>query len=616
MRLISQLPTRERLAASEERLNALKQYLTEEIEDAFSSRSQWDEEMRDLLRQYEGVPKNPVRNFPIENAPNIEITLGAIACDSIYAQMIDLIYTTSPLITVNATNKNFVEHAKAMQRFTNIVATQEAKIRPASEHTALDDVQLGTGAYYIPWIEHVKKTKSSKVTRRGPYVFSVPIEDIIEPGGSYDDPQTLPWIGIRTWSTKSDIIKRVERSRDKGKWDITGIKPAGNKDWVRSRRETLGRTATNSRRMSDIYEIIDVYINFDIDGDGMDEDLLVVFDRTSRSILYHGYNPFDTRPIELCRYQLRAHLLRGLGVMEMNKPFQEETTEIHNSRTLNMLLANTRFYVAKDGAVPETTKIWPSKVQFILGDVNDLKAFPMADIYQSSPQAQVITTALAERRVGTGELSKPSSVMPSHTSGIATLSVLQQVNRRFTPAFDAFKLATGGAIIQCLYRYQERLLVGDKEVEKHIVELMDSQEGRLVIDVLKDENFDENFKVELTVSSASVNRDADRQNAIILVNLLATYYQRTLELVAIAANPQTPEPVRDVARKIANSAGEIIERTIRTFDQIRDPEAFIVDVNAELDKIEGVGQEGLVGLADLLGKASQFGQEFPPTGTG
>src|SRR3990167_8067952 len=614
MRLISQLPKREKLVASEERLNALKQYLTEEVEDAFSSRSTLDQEHRDLLRQYEGVPKNPVRNFPIENAPNIEITLGAIACDSIYAQMIDLIYTTSPLITVNATNKDFIEHAKAMQRFTNIVATQEAKIRPASENTALDDVQLGTGAYYIPWVEHVKKTKSSKVTRRGPYVFSVPIEDVIVPGGSYDDPQTLSWIGIRTWPTKSGIAKRAERN--KSKWDIAGIKPAGNKDWVRSRRETLGRTTTNSRRMSDIYEIIDIFINFDIDGDGIDEDLLVVFDRTSRSILYYGYNPFDTRPIEVCRYQLRAHLFYGLGVMEMIKPYQEEATEIHNSRTLNMLLANCRFYRALDGAVSETTKIWPGKIQFVQGSVENLQAEAMSDVYPSSPQAQAITTALAERRVGTGELSKPSSVMPSHTSGIATLSVLQQVNRRFTPAFDAFKIATGGAVIQCLYRYQERLLMGDRKTEIHITELMGSEEGRFVIDTLKDEKFDENYKVELTVSSASVNRDADRQNAIILVNLLATYYQRTLELVAIAANPQTPEPVRDVARKIANSAGEIIERTIRTFDQIRDPEAFIVDVNTELDKIEGVGQEGLAGLTDLLGKASQFGQPFPPTGTG
>jgi len=56
MRLISQLPKREKLVVSEERLNALKQYVTEEIEDAFSSRYQLDQEWHDLMRQYEGVP--------------------------------------------------------------------------------------------------------------------------------------------------------------------------------------------------------------------------------------------------------------------------------------------------------------------------------------------------------------------------------------------------------------------------------------------------------------------------------------------------------------------------------------------------------------------------------
>src|SRR3990167_1492923 len=197
MRLISQLPKREKLVASEERLNALKQYITEEVEDAFSSRSQLDQEWRDLMRQYEGGPKNPVKNFPIENAPNTEITLGAIACDSIYAQMIDLVYTTSPLVTVRPTNADYAEHAKAVQRFANLVADQ-MQIRSPSEHTALDTVQLGTGAYYVPWVEHNRKTKSNTVLSRGPRAISVPIEDLIVPGGSYDDLQLMPWVGLRT----------------------------------------------------------------------------------------------------------------------------------------------------------------------------------------------------------------------------------------------------------------------------------------------------------------------------------------------------------------------------------------------------------------------------------
>src|SRR5258705_9483536 len=99
------------LKPNEERLNALRAWLQKEITDAKAARWMWDSLCRDLLRMYEGVPQNPVRNTPIENAPNIEITLGAIASDAIYAQSMDLIYTVSPHLTVRATNKKWTQHA-------------------------------------------------------------------------------------------------------------------------------------------------------------------------------------------------------------------------------------------------------------------------------------------------------------------------------------------------------------------------------------------------------------------------------------------------------------------------------------------------------------------------
>lgn len=622
MRLIAQHPTRQSLEISPEKRQDLSAYLTEEIEDAFSSRNALDSLFLDLMRQYEGVPKNPTRNVPIENAPNIEITLGAIAADSIYAQMIDLVFTASPLITVRATNASFVEHAKALQRFVEIIVPQ-SNLRSAADHTALDDVQLGTGVYYVPFVENIKKTRSSKIIERRPHIYPHPIEDLIIPGGEYEDLQQMAWVGLRFWMTQNMLNHRAKAR----KWDVSGFKQSGNKDWVRSRRETLGKTHLNPKRQAPLFEIIDTYVYFDIDDDGIDEDLYVVFDRTSRSIGYAAYNPFDHRPIESARYQLRSHLFHGIGVLEMIRPFQEETTEIHNARTLNMFLANARIWKAREGSVSETMKLWPNKV-VLLSDPDDLQAEQMGDIYQSAPQAQAITTALAERRVGVNELSmpRPSQVLGSRTPGITALSLLQQVNRRFTPAFDGFRFATSAAVKQCLYRYQERLLAGDTDIENFIKEVLDgtdqaSTEGRAVVELLRDEDFDNAIAVELTSASASINRDADRQNAIMLVNILATYYQRTLELVSIAANPQTPEQVREVAKKIANSAGEIIERTIRTFDQVRDPEAFIVDVNEELDQIQGLSQQGLLGLAQLFQgiTATAAGGEgsagFPPVGT-
>ncbi|WP_460918268.1 hypothetical protein, partial [Staphylococcus aureus] len=74
---------------------------------------------RELLRLYDGVPKNPVRNTPIEHAPNIEVTLGAIATDAIYAQTLDLVTNISPLITCRAVDQRWSKHTKAIQRFSN-----------------------------------------------------------------------------------------------------------------------------------------------------------------------------------------------------------------------------------------------------------------------------------------------------------------------------------------------------------------------------------------------------------------------------------------------------------------------------------------------------------------
>ena len=597
MRLVEQIVGGELLKPKAERLAALTEWLTSEIEDALSARQTQETVWREMLRLYEGVPKNPVRNVPIENAPNLVITLCAIASDAIYAQALDLIYTASPTVTVRATNEDYTEHAKALQPFVTWGTANEWGLRQSSEHMLLDDVQLGTGVYFVPFVENKKKTKVNRVVNRGSKILSVPPEDFLVPGGADADLQTARWCALRTWLNDGELREEAASL----KWDTEGVMPAGVVGWVRSQRETLGRTSS-SKRISELYEIFRVYCYFDIDGDGLEEDLLIVWDRSSRKVLKVVYNPFDRRPFEAARYQLRAHLFYGIGVIEMLRMFQEGVTELYNHWTLNSMLANSRLWKARRGQVPENMKLWPNRV-IELDDPSSLIGEQLGDTYSSAPQSIAVTISLAERRAGVNELSlpRPSQVLGSRTPGITALSLLQQVNRRFTPAFDGMRLATAGAVRQCLYRYQERLLAGDAEAEAHILKVLGPAGGRLVVDVLKREDFDEAIAIELTASSASVNREADRQNAIMLVNILAQYYQRVLELVGIASNPQVTPAVKSVAMKIAEAAGAIIERTVRTFDQIRDPQTFVVQVEEEINGMEGLSQTGLGGLGRLLG---------------
>lgn len=611
MRIVTTHKQVEPLVATADGADRFRAFVDREIEDAISARQPQEAVWRDALRQYDGVPKNPVRNTPVENAPNIEVTLGAIATDAVYAQAIDLIFNISPIVTARAVSPDLVNSVKALQRYINWGAANEWNLRPAAEETTLDDVKLGTGVYFVPFTEELRKTRTQRIIARGPRVQTVPVEDFLVPGGSYSDLQTAKWVAYRRWYTDQEIADEARENE----WDIEGIQAVGAVGWVRNRREVLGRSLT-SAVYSELYEVWRCYAYFDIDDDGMHEDLIGVWDRTSRKLLHVGYNRYDTRPFEAARYQLRGHLFYGLGVMDMVRPYQAETTEVHNYALLNALLSNARFWKARDGSVPETMRVWPGKVQF-MNDPKDLEPVQMADVYPSIGALQAFPISMAERRVGINDLStpRPSAVLGSRTPGITALSLLQQTNRRFTPAFDAIRLATAGAVRQCLYRIQEQLLAGDRATEKHIRQVLGESEGLAVIALLKQPDFDRAVEVELTASSATINRDVERQNSLLLVNLLTTYYQRTLELVAIAANPQTPMPVKDVATKIAKAAGEMIERTIRTFDQVRDPMAFIVDVEAELDQTKDISQQGLAMLQQMLmGGGQQNGRQQPLVG--
>ena len=605
------------LNVSEDRMFALKQWIEQEIDDAILARRSLDQTWRECLKMYNGVPKLQKRDIPIPNAPNIEITVGAIASDTIYAQAVDLIFNTSPFVTARPKPKfvddqETVKDAKALQRFVNHIASSpETGLRAAVEDALLDDVQLGTGLIYVPFVQKTKKTKTAKVLSAGPRFYSIPPEDTLVPGGTSQDLQAMPFFGLRFYYTMQQLVD-VARTN---KWNLDGIQPIFNKDWVRNSREILGQQHDTLNSRGTLFDIIYCYCFFDIDGDGYDEDLFVVWNHSGRQVLHVNYNSMDHRPVEAMVYQRQSHLFYGLGVLQMMKPYEEKLSDVHNYATLNILLANSRVWVGSE-ALPETLTMWPGKYIQVPDAAKDLQSLQMADVYNSIWQDQMITMQLANQRVGINETSSGSNI-PSRTPGITAMSFLQQVNRRFTPAFDAMRLCLANALRQALYRYQERLLAGDDKVMAVIFNVLGYEDGNRVINTLRKAIFDEQVDIELTAASASINREADRQNAIMLTNILTQYYQRTIELIMLSANPQTPPEVAAIAKKIATSAGEIIDRTIRTFDQVRDPGTFIINIENELNKIEATSQEqqALAPLMQLLsGGAAQTPQLQLPGG--
>lgn len=620
MRYIEKIAEPEKFTRSKDADERLDRYLAQELADAFSAMTDYEDVIAEALRQYHAVPAQPVKHLPIENAPNTEIPLGAIATDALYAQAIAAIFNTNPIVTVRETNKEFSEHAKALQMFVNWGVENEWGLREAAEHALLDCVQLGTGAFVVPYEEGIKKTRVRRVTERGPRIRAVAPEDLIMQGGSIQDPERMPWIGIQMWMSGDELkaygkvrsdIQDHEGTDDPRKWDIDLAKPCGTISRTREMREFYARTEANAKKR-DLYRLVKVYLSFDYDDDGIDEEMIAIFDMTAQKCVWRGYSPHARRPSVKFVFQVLGHLPRGLGVMEMMQPFQAETTQSHNDRALNVKLANVRMFKTLRGAgVDEATlTAWENRV-IQVDNMDDLQEMILSEIHPSAVQHEAVTMALAERRVGVTDLNAPKtgttfgSRTPAFTANVAQQS---QFNR-FTPAYDAMRFGCAQAVMQCLWRYHERLLkeTNDGDAALNIMSVCGPDAGQLVIDLLSRDNFTESVAVTLTASSAQTNRDADRQNMVMLVNLLKPYFESLVPMVQLAATPGTSPAVVATLVKIAEAAHEVIDRTVRTFDQIRDPGRIAVDVGADLQGAAMLALGGLGGQLQQIGAPPQPG---------
>lgn len=610
-------PKFEDIRPSRQQIDDLNAYLTWEIDDIVSGRLAIERAWSENLRQYEAIPRERFKNFPIENSPNLEIPLGAMAVDIFNSVALRQIFTIDPLVKASSApgegpegQGRFVEEAKSIQQFAEWVIRNESMVRSAADHSFLDTIQLGTGAYYIPWIEEFKKTRSRTIITRRPVIRPWPIEDVFIPGGAYQGIQEQRLVGLRYYLDQWSLEEHIKQFR----WDSSKIQPLGNIGFIRQQRERIARTTTQVRQ-GNMYELLDVYLKWDIDNDGWREDLLVTWDRTSRSIVKLRWNPYDHIPVEVMHYQKRPHLFYGVGILEKLRPLQQEATDIHNHRMLNMLLANTRFWKVKRGQVAQNFKLWPNRMM-VVDDPNDVQGEQMGDIYRSSGEAEAQTMQLADRLVGINEMSSPSpNLASSRTPGVTSLALLQQANQRFAAAFDSIKDGTGGAIKQCLFRYQERLLMGDQQVEQHVLNILGRNSGRRVVAMMRSSDFDNGILIELTATGERGSRDAERQGLLQMAAIWTTYAERVIQLGTIVANPRVPPGVAELAQKIIKASGEIMERITITFDNIKDPRAFVIDAEASLERIQAESnQNNLSALAGLVQGIDQQNQRLLPEG--
>lgn len=600
--------TGERLRLKADQRARLKEWLVTEHKKALDGRFGLENTWRQAIRAYQGDGADePERRWrPFAGAPRVEITLGAEICDTVLSQAEDLIFQVHPPLMVRSRKGSYDKGADAMQSLVNHgVESGFWNFEQGIKLGLIDCVQLGPAIWYVPFTRTVRVTDVRKVVTVGPRISAVAPEHFILPSGAEKDVQQAKFCTMRTFMSKSEVKLRARLNN----WTIDDAAGSDSDSLVtKDRRRAVGVGGGGYGGANPIC-VGQTWCYFDLNEDGIDCDIVVTWNMLTGGIMKVSYNQYNYRPFVLECYQDRGHVAYGMGVMEMVMPYERAVSEIWNNHIWNMMVSNTKAYTGPSSAMQEVTDIYPGK--YMPNDENQkIEPIDMGEVNATGINAVSLMLTMAKERVGVQALASPVRAA-SRTPAGSMMSALQQANRRFTHPFNNMRNGAGQAVMQCLYRLQEEVRGGNKEVINKIEQILEEDEAQEVLSLMrkKDVELSDALDVQLVVSSVSVNREADRQNMVMLsTQVIPLYWNAKKELAQFISMP--PFPGADEIAKNANKVlDKIYGKIMKTFDQISDVRALQIS----LDELHPMA-EHMDGMMGQLQQGQQGPQGAPAPG--
>lgn len=635
------------------RKKALIDWLDYELTDSINVHNPLVQIWIRWLQMYRAPAKQPERNIPYEGASNFELPIIATDADQMYAKFIQTLHAADNLWTLSPLNERWVNSSKPIQDFLTWLDGSVLKMYNVNKRVVGEMVKLGTGIYKHGW-QYEKRNvwtydNSGKVTRgeriRGaPFVDHVRLADFVFPHSSYAiDPDSqggAPWVAERIrvspdrlkWMAQSsspylpnvdktdlDLIIKFEESgaTDFDLWIQTAdyTKASRGVDFETERGpSSTGPSGAPGRIIREI-ELWEVHARFPTGDNDSQDDTILWFHRPTRKIVRGVYNYYHhgRRPYEVIRY-FPGEGFYGMGMCEQTELFQTAGSDMFNFMWDNVLLVNSRMIVAKAGSnIAPGETYYPGKVWITDNDVRqDFASFQMADVYQSLPMIQDQIMGFKNKRNGVGDIQMGQiESLPGRTPATTMMSLLQEGSRRPDLTIKDMRYEGVSTVgLRTLQNCQQFMTspydVGGQNLLKLAVDILGVPEGMSAAGKLTMpmESVENGLGVAITATSASHNKEVEKQNYMGLLQLYGQLVPQFLQLAQVATQAQGT-PIGQVALESAQGLYELAKRLLEQFDS-RNPEDVLPDSFATPDPGQG-GQNG-------QGPGVPAGPLYGPTG--
>lgn len=532
------------LKLPEEMLTKIGVYLEKEILNVRDGdgRSRLATRWKKWRRQLEVQPEKEIKTFPWKGASNVVPPLMLSKVNVIYSKLKRSLNALVPFFIVNSKKKALAEHAIDLQTFINDLITDPKKVNLPKANRAIlyGSVSLGASFVYTDWdktilsLSKVNETLSPGsaqtpddveqfVTYNGPKLKVISIEDFFTQP-YWSDIQTAPWIAVRSYFYYHEL-KALEAIGALS--DVKRVLDIRSDQVSEELEDTLKYKGIEvdqpEEDISKEYEIYECFLKYDINNDGIAEDLKVIFEPTNRVILRVELNNLGMRPITRIPHLELPNQLYPMGVCQMISGTQDEAESLHNLRIDANVLHALQMRVARRGSGVRMDEEYHPGKTILVDDLDSFKAFQYPDISQSLLQGEQIAKTYAAEASGANpqmggmDASQGNRIGATGTQFLAQEgdSVLDTVRESLSEAFTEVGLLLTLQLIQ--NKKELDLNSYDEGVQTRLTEVFNLRP----VDFLREFSF--------TVQTAKLDEtDAGKRENIGQVSqLYAGYVQRT-----------------------------------------------------------------------------------------
>lgn len=632
------------LELDEETENRLALYLEYEIEQSWLERDRLSEDWKQWQRDYWAKPTKKVKNFPFKKAANVVIPMTAIATEAIYARILTTIFATKPFYSTRPRIAEWIEVAPNVESWlqTEVESVDALDMDGFARESLLEFIKLGTAVGKSGYERDIRKVNEDVPgggsrgrwveVKNGPTLDYTPLANFLMRLHE-KDPQTATWVGEEHFDVTWAQLKREALA---GRMKAEAVEAI--KHWWTEHADiqSTGQDYDEDRRQNEdlepswkeTFEFQEIWLSFDVDGDGVDEEIVVDFHKPSRTFLSIRYNWYQDlhRPYRIGNFIPVEGRWVGIGVGKQLEQFQPLITSVHRQRLDAGTLANMmQLAVKKTCGYTSDEPIWPGKIWFLDNPAQDILPFSLSNHQHFSQiQNEEAARLYADKRSGVNELVLGTPAVGTPAPASSDMARLAEGNKKFDMVLKNVRRWLSLIGLDVLANYQQFGSSGRSW-------LIRGQDGEFVEQFLSLPQSDirRGLYVELTVTDSITNKSVEQQQWTQLFSILSAHYDKFLERAAqVAGIIQDPQLFIAATQLALSSSNTSMRRLLEAY-QVPDIDSFLLEPD-ELARLyagpqeggggepgpSGVGSEtnGASGVAGLLGALDATGVRRQPGG--